>query len=295
MPEGDTLFKIREAIRPDLVGATLRRVELWGRRARSLERTVERLITTGKHLFVVLDSGEMIRTHLGMHGTWHRYRPESRWRLPRREAGCALWTDRLVLVCFRAKEIECLGARQVRSHRTLGRLGPDVLAPEFADAVDDHLDTVLERAAHFGDLEAPVVDLLLDQRIAAGIGNVYKSEALFLDGVHPNCPLGAVDESLRRKLFITARGLMMANLGGWGRTTTVDRREEREPRQRLWVYGRGGEACSRCGDAIQTERFGFGRRVTFWCERCQPLDGARRSEPASSRPSAASESNPPST
>lgn len=291
MPEGDTLFKIREAIRSDLVGSTLQRVELWGRRARSLERRVERLVTTGKHLFIVLDSGEMIRTHLGMHGTWHRYRHESRWRLPRREASCALWTDRLVLVCFRAKEVECLGARQVRSHRTLGRLGPDLLAPEFADAVDSHLETVLERAAHFGDPDAPVVDLLLDQRIAAGIGNVYKSETLFLDRVHPKRPLASVDDALRRRLFTTARDLMMANLGGWWRTTTVDRRQDPEPSQRLWVYGRGGEACSRCGGAVETERFGFGRRVTFWCEECQPLNRAPAREPVAT----VSGSSPPST
>lgn len=270
MPEGDTLFKIRESIRPDLVGKHLVRVELSGRRARSLERTVDRLITTGKHLLVMLDSGEMIRTHLGMHGTWHRYRHESRWRLPRREASCALWTDRLVLVCFRAKEVECLGARQVRAHRTLGRLGPDLLAPDFEADSEARLRTILERAAHFSEPSAPVVDLLLDQRIAAGIGNVYKSETLFLESVHPRQPVGSVEEPLRRSLFTTARDLMLANLGGWWRTTTVDRREEGEPEQRLWVYGRRGEDCSRCGSKIQVDRFGFGRRVTYWCDDCQP-------------------------
>lgn len=273
MPEGDTLFKIRETIRPDLIGEQLVRVELFGRRARSLERRVERLITTGKHLFVVLDSGEMIRTHLGMHGTWHRYRHESRWRLPRREASCALWTERMVLVCFRAKEVECLGARQVRAHRTLGRLGPDLLDSDFDDEAEDRMTTILERASHFGDPEAPVVDLLLDQRIAAGIGNVYKSETLFLESVHPRRSLASIDQPQRRRLFDTARRLMLANLGGWWRTTTVDRREQREPEQRLWVYGRGGEACSHCDTPILRERFGFGRRVTYWCERCQPGGG----------------------
>ena len=294
MPEGDTLWKIREAIRSDLVGERLERVEIAGRRARSLERRVDRLITTGKHLFVVLDSGEMIRTHLGMHGTWHRYRHGSRWRLPEREASCALWTERLVLVCFRAKEVECLAARQVRAHRTLGRLGPDLLAPDFDDDFEARMDTILERAHHFGDPGAPVVDLLLDQRIAAGIGNVYKSETLFLESVHPRDALASIDDPVRRRLFATARELMLTNLGGWWRTTTVDRRSEHEPSQRLWVYGRGGEACSNCRSTIQRAHFGFGRRVTYWCESCQPLF-ASTVDAVDARPAGVTDPIPPST
>ena len=211
---------------PDLVGQKLVRVELAGRRARSLERSVERIVTTGKHLFVALDSGEMIRTHLGMHGTWHRYRHQSSWRLPRREASCALWTERLVLVCFRAKEVECLAARQVRAHRMLGRLGPDLLASDFDEDAEARWHTILDRAAHFGDPEAPVVDLLLDQRIAAGIGNVYKSEVLFLESDSSEASDSNPSGTRRGvRLFVTARELMLANLGGWWRTTTVDRRE----------------------------------------------------------------------
>ncbi len=267
MPEGDTLFKVRESIRPDLMGQRLVRVELSGRRAPSLEHAVTRVVTTGKHLLIGLDTGEMIRTHLGMSGTWHRYRHGSAWRLPAQHASLALWTERLVLVCFRAKEVECLSERAVRAHRTLSRLGPDLLAEDFESS---WFDTIIDRSHHFGDHDAPVVDLLLDQRIACGVGNVFKNEALFLERVHPSRLLGTIDDAARRGLFLHARQLMLANLGGWWRTTTVDRRvQSTAPAERLWVYGRKDEACAECGSVISYARLGFGRRSTYWCETCQ--------------------------
>jgi endonuclease-8 len=122
------------------------------------------------------------------------------------------------------------------------------------------------------DPETIAADVLLDQRPVCGIGNVYKSEVLFLEGIPPRRSLLALaDEDLVR-LWRTARDLLRRNLGEGRRVT----RFANDPDGPHWVYGRAGRACFRCGGPIAGQRLGRAWRPTYWCDSCQ----CRRDEPA---------------
>jgi endonuclease-8 len=110
--------------------------------------------------------------------------------------------------------------------------------------------------------------VLLDQSIAAGIGNVYRSEVLFLGGVHPKAPLASLSDRTVERLFRRARALMQANLGP-GRRVTVPRRGPGAPR--LWVYKRRHRPCLRCGSTIERLALGDEARAVYFCPSCQPL------------------------
>ena len=164
MPEGDTIYKIAAAMRARLSGATIRKAWSHTHQTQTLaERRIKDVYAHGKHLFIALEGGFLLRSHLGMYGSWHRYRPSETWRKPKRQASLALWTDREVFVCFNALEVEYLRADGIRSRNLSQRLGPDLLAPEI------ELDDILRRAREFVDPESPLVDVLLDQRVACGI------------------------------------------------------------------------------------------------------------------------------
>ncbi len=277
MPEGDTIHRLAAHLAPRLEGRVLEggrladdpTVDLTGRR-------VERVEARGKHLLVHLDGEESLRSHLGMDGSWHEYARGERWRLPEAQASLVLAAGGRVFVNFLAEEVELLvrgGAREARLGR---RLGPDLAADAEVD-----LDAVVRRARALLPARAPAVDLLLDQRVAAGLGNVYKSEVLFLEGVAPRTSLGELADATLRRLYATGRRLLRANLVPGPRTT----RGELAGTGALWVYRRAGRECLRCGAAIRTARLGRGRRSTYWCPACQAPDGGagrsgNRSAPA---------------
>ncbi|MEZ5979285.1 MAG: DNA-formamidopyrimidine glycosylase family protein [Planctomycetota bacterium] len=261
MPEGDTIATIATAIAPHLEGRELVRFVLRGDPTLDLAgRRVERVEARGKHLLVGVEGGLLVRTHLGMHGSWHRYAPGESWKKPERRASLVLTTSDDVFVCFDAMEAELVREGGARVERSLGRLGPDLTA----DAEPD-LDAVVARARALHPGDAPLVDVLLDQRTACGVGNVYKSELLFLAGLHPLRELGSVEDDVLRSTWREARTLLRANLTGGPRTT----RDAADGRGRTWVYGRAGRACFRCGATVVTERLGRHRRDTFWCAVCQ--------------------------
>ena len=155
----------------------------------------------------------------------------------------------------------------MREHRTLATLGPDLLGNFDA-----------ERAlAHVRQNDArPVHEVLLDQRVMAGIGNVYKSEILFLSRVHPDTPAAALSDDQWREMIALAQKLLEANVAEGAGGQIVTYRGLRQttgrmnPADRLWVYSRGGQACRRCGTRIASRKDGDDARVTYWCPRCQP-------------------------
>ncbi len=261
MPEGDTIFQVATALRPRLVGETLRRVLLARQSgAQELEgRRVEAVTAKGKHLFIELEGGITLRSHLGLYGSWHRYPHGESWLKPARWASIVLETGREVFVCFHAREVELMRSAGLRRGDLLRRLGPDLVGPEVA------VDEVLARAREFLDPEAPLVDVLLDQRPACGIGNIYKSEVLFLAGVDPHTPLGEVSDVVLGRLYTLARELLRRNLDGGPRVTRIAAEGPR-----LWVYGRRGRPCLRCASLIRRVRSGRDLRSTYWCPRCQP-------------------------
>jgi endonuclease-8 len=260
MPEGDTLAKTAARLRPALAGHAIVRFEAPRLRgdAPALGTGIEGVEARGKHLLVHFAGGLTLRTHLRMTGSWHLYRTTERWRKPAYLARVVLGADSgWVAVCFQAPVVETF-RRDSGEPAALAELGPDLCRPEaLEDAV---LDEVVDRAARLGDPEATLGEALLDQRIAAGIGNVYKSEACFACGLDPTAPLGAVSPADRRRVWSTAAKQLQANLARAARQTHA---------AGLAVYGRRGEPCHRCGTPVRMARHGDLARSTYWCPTCQ--------------------------
>ena len=270
MPEGDTLFRTAAGLRPYLVGRRVSGARTGGPGAvPQIERIVGREITAvdalGKNLLVRFDNGLEIRTHLQMNGSWHRYRPGEPWRRPPARARLVIEVPGAVAVCFDAPVVELLEQRAESIHPSLGRLGPDLLAPDFdaGKAVRGLRDP--SRAA------TPIGEALVDQRALAGIGNVYKSEVLWLEHVAPSALVADLGDSTVGRLVATAHRLLRANAdrgGGPQRVTTGADRRAMGP---LYVYGRAGRPCRRCGTPISSARQGRELpRTTYWCPVCQP-------------------------
>ena len=258
MPEGDTLFRTAARLRPALAGHVLTRFEaprLVGDRPKVGVR-IEDVEARGKHLLVHFEGGLSLRTHLRMTGSWHLYREGERWRKAPHLARTVVGADSgWVAVCFQAPVVETYH-RQLGDPTPLASLGPDLCRP-----VDDAtLDTVLERVTQLTDERTQLGEALLDQRIAAGIGNVYKSEVCFACGVDPFTPVAALDEATRRKLWSTAARQLHANLERADRITWGSGQA---------VYGRRGQPCPRCGTPVRMRRQGEQARSTYWCPSCQ--------------------------
>jgi endonuclease-8 len=265
MPEGDTIFRSADVLRRPLLGGVVR--EAWSqprpglarvpRLSRLEGRTVESVEARGKHLLIGFSGGLWLRTHMRMRGSWHRYRVGEAWRLPESRASAMLRTDSAVAVCFDAPEVELLTARELGRHAALSTLGPDLLGRTF-DA-DEAVRRLLAAPA------TAIGEALLNQRAVAGIGNVYKSEVCFLERLDPWAPVGSVEAAALRAALSTARRLLQANLRGGARVTTG----VNAPGRSLWVYGRAGRPCRRCGTLIVGRRQGEQARMTYWCPRCQ--------------------------
>ena len=261
LPEGDTIAKLASALAPQLGGRRLLQVFLKRLAGDCLAgRVVSSVSSHGKHLLIACDNGLVLRSHLGLYGSWHSYAHNEPWRKPRRHASIVLSTAERLFVCFNAREVEILSGEGFRLDDRLHRLGPD-LAGERPE-----LWQVQRRAAELVAPATPLVDVLLDQRVAAGIGNVYKSEVLFLERLHPLSPLAALPAAGLERIYRRAWELLRRNLGGGPRVT----RFVADDQGPLWVYGRSGLPCLRCGEAVRMARLGEGLRSSYWCPRCQP-------------------------
>jgi endonuclease-8 len=231
-------------------------------------RDVERAWAVGKHLLLSFTGALVLRTHMRMNGSWHIYRPGEAWRRPRRDMRIAIGTGAFVAVAFNVQVAEWLAAEALGRSRALAPLGPDLLGQDFDRAA------AIERLRAQGRLA--IGDALLDQRALAGIGNVYKSEVCFLCGVSPLTPTASLDDDRLGALVDTARRLLRANVVDDGPGAIATCRGLRrttgrsDPAERLWVYGRSGRPCRRCGAAIRMVKHGEDARVTYLCVRCQP-------------------------
>jgi endonuclease VIII len=261
MPEGDTIHRAAAQLRSVLVGRTLTRVDLprlpppWP----AVGAEVTAVEARGKHLLVRCSDGLTLHTHQQMTGSWHLYAPGERWRKSPRAARAVLAVPSAVAVCFASPVVEVLDARAEARHPALRRLGPDLCDPG-AD-----VDEAARRLVRLSTPARTIGEALLDQRIACGVGNVYRCDVLFLHGVHPTTPVGDLDAATRRSLLTTAGELLRANLDGTSRTTVRG-----GAAGSLWVYGRGGRPCRRCGTAIASAHLGDHARLVYWCPTCQP-------------------------
>jgi endonuclease VIII len=231
---------------------------------RIVGREIRAVDSLGKNVLIRFDNGLEIRTHLQMNGTWHRYRPGERWRRPPARARLVIEVPGAVAVCFDAPVVELLEQRAEAVHPALGRLGPDLLAPTFDG------DEAVRRLRDPTRAGVSIAEALLDQRALAGIGNVYKSETLWLERVSPFAHVGELDDATLGRLVETARRLLLANASaahGPERVTTAGDRGAPGP---LYAYRRTGRPCRRCGAPIAGARQGSDLpRTTYWCPSCQ--------------------------
>lgn len=258
MPEGDTIHRTAATLHRALGGRIVSAVDGHAEAADPslVDLRVEDVVARGKHLLIRFDDGRALHTHCGMTGSWHVYRPGERWRKPPRRATVVLHTSEWVAVCFSAPV-----ARLVDAAIDVRRLVPGGLGPDLTDG-DADLEEATRRLT-----ASPAIPLgvaLLQQSRVAGIGNVYKSEVLFLRGLDPFATTETLDAAATRALVETAARLLQANLRGTARVTRID-----APGERLWVYGRSGRPCHRCQTLIAMRRQGLHGRSTYYCPTCQ--------------------------
>ncbi len=265
MPEGDTIHRAANRMRPALEGHALTRFEaarLVGDRP-EVGETIVSVEARGKHLLIGFSGGLVLRTHMKMTGSWHLYREGERWRKGAHLARAIVGADSgWLAVCFQAPVVETFH-RSAREPDPLAGLGPD-LTGESPD-----LDAVMARVALIAEPGTEVADALLDQRVAAGIGNVYKSEVLFLHGIDPFTRVADLDEARLREVYDTAHRLLRANLHTSRRVTY---------RGGTGVYGRKDQPCLRCGTIIRMRRQGPMARSTYWCPECQTPENTSEQE-----------------
>jgi endonuclease-8 len=272
MPEGDTIYRAAAAMDRALAGRVVTRFEcvypavmrIADDRA-IIGRTIESVSARGKHLLVAFSGDLVLRTHMRMNGSWHLYRSGLKWQRPARDMRVLVEAGGVEAVGFNVPVAELLTGRDLARHPQLNALGPDLLAPAF-DAAD------AARRMRARGREA-VGDALLNQRVLAGVGNVFKSEILFLAGIDPFTPVAALSDADIERLIAISREQLAANVLTRSQTLTpsIGRRTTRslDPNKKLWVYGRGGKFCRRCGTRILARKTGLDARLTYWCPKCQ--------------------------
>lgn len=259
MPEGDTVWRTARSLDRALGGHDLTRTDFRVPELATVDLAGERVVGTvarGKHLLTRIGDRHTLHTHLKMEGSWHLYRPQSRWRRPTHQARVVLDTLDWQAVGFELGVVELLDRDDEAS--VVGHLGPDLLGPDW----DGDVATANLLAAP----DRPLIEALLDQRNLAGVGNLYANELCFLAGVPPTAPVAAVPDLPR--LVRRAKSLLEANKERVEQTTTGDLRAGR----RTWVYRRDRTGCGRCGGRVEVAMTGpAGReRATYRCPRCQP-------------------------
>ena len=235
---------------------------------------VERVEARGKWLLIHFSGGGTLITHMLMSGSWHIYRHGERWQQPRTNMRIVIENSDFVTVGFRVPVAEMHTAQSLMRDRRIPNPAMDVLSPEF------NAEEAIRRVAVLGNEE--IADVLLHQEVLAGVGNVFKSEICFVTGLNPFCRVSALTQEQVRAAIAAAQKLVGANVlvdsgdtivtyGGRQRRTT----HESDPSASLWVYGRNGEPCRKCGERVRRRIQGPDARVTFWCQRCQPMpDGS---------------------
>ena len=256
MPEGDTVWRAARHLDQTLTGQVLTGTDFRVPAYATLDlagRPVVGTTARGKHLLTRIGDQHTLHTHLKMEGSWHLYRPETRWRRPAHQARVVLRTDTWVAVGFSLGITEVVAREDEES--VVGHLGPDLLGPGW-----DEDEAVRRLLADPGREVGPA---LLDQRNLAGVGNMYMAELCFLAGVHPATPVAAVPDL--RRLVRRAKQVLEVNKERIEQATTGDLRRGRTH----WVYPRAGQPCRRCGTRIVTAD--LAGREAFWCPRCQPV------------------------
>jgi len=281
MPEGDTIFRTARNLGRALEGKPVTSFHStfpWLMRFNDdtplAGQTVEKVEARGKWLLMHFSGGGILASHLLMNGRWHIYRRGERWQLARIHMRILIENEQYEAVGFRVP------VARMHTQQSLVR-DLRVAVPE-----NDLLRTEFDAAAALKRLMArggeSIADALLDQSVLAGVGNVFKSEICFVNGLHPFRAVGTLTRDEAAAAIATAQKLLRANVLEDSSDTIVTYRGQQrrtthnsDPSESLWVYGRAGEPCRRCGESIRRRIQGMDARVTFWCPQCQPMpDGS---------------------
>jgi endonuclease-8 len=277
VPEGDTIFRTARSLSRALVGKPITGfrsnyplITRFHDDTPLTGQQVERVESRGKWLLIHFSGGGILVTHMLMSGSWHIYRPGDRWQQPPANMRIVIETSTCQAVGFRVPVAQMHTARSLARDRRIPQAANDVLSAEF------NPESAAQRLRNYAHEE--IGDVLLHQELLAGVGNVYKSEICFVNGINPFCKVSALNADQLDALVHSAQCLMSANVleesgnvivtyRGQNRRTTY----EPDPGASLWVYGRSSEPCRRCGERVRRRIQGPQARVTFWCQNCQPM------------------------
>jgi len=282
MPEGDTIYRTARALQRAIGGKSVTGFETALAKLarvnddRSLVgRAIEKVESRGKWCLIYLSGDLILVTHMLMSGSWHLYRTGERWQMGRSQMRVVIRTADWEAVAFNVQVAEFHTVRSLERSRQVPKLGPDILSKSFT--VEGGVERL--RAYAQENPESNVADVLLNQRVLAGLGNVYKSEVAFSARVNPFRAMRTITLREMEAMVDFAQRYMQANVvdgkrygivsyAGNRRTTHAMNREER-----LWVYRRQGRECRRCGASVQMRKQGTQARSTYWCPECQPWVG----------------------
>jgi endonuclease VIII len=287
MPEGDTIFRSARTLHRAVAGSTVTDFQTAYAQLASVDdqtpvngRTTEKVESRGKWLLVYFSGDLILVTHMLMRGSWHIYRRGERWQRSRVHMRIVIQTEKHEAVAFDVPVAQFYTQQSLARHPAMVCVGPDLAVTSFSQA-DASARLLAEPGEEIGNA-------LLNQRVIAGIGNVFKSEICFVCGINPFRPvaslsdsdISALSDSDISALLDASHRLMQANIRehapGGIVTYTGPRRTTRanDPAARLWVYRREGRECRRCGTTILMRKQGTGARSTYWCPQCQPAQAA---------------------
>jgi endonuclease-8 len=251
--EGDAIYRMAATLRTALIGRPMVDFDAPGLDGVQPQSggTIEEVRSHGRTIELVWDDGVVLETRLRPFGAWHVYRPEERWRRSGQRMRAVIDVGDWLAVCFGAV-VESYRDYDPRRHPMLGRIGPD-LSREDAD-----LDECVTRMTSYPERDESIAEVLLDQRVMVGLGNVYRCEILWACEIHPWAAIGELKAAECRELVELA-----------AETLRTNRIAERAGSSELAVYGRQGQPCTRCGDLVKVTHHGEAHRVLYWCPGCQ--------------------------
>lgn len=283
MPEGDTIYRSARALQKALGGNVVTGFQTQIATLASVAdskgisgRTVEKVEARGKWCLMYFSGDLILVTHMLMSGSWHIYRVGERWRVPRSSVRCEITAGDFVALAVNVPVAAFHTARSLERYSQVPKLGVDILGEAYS--TDAGVKALKEYGA--GHPEAEVGVTLLNQRVMAGLGNVYKSEVPFAAGVNPFRQMRTLSERELQVMADVSGRYMRANVNNGSSTTGGDaivtyagnRRTTHNMNagERLWVYGRQGQECRRCGALVMMRKQGEQARSTYWCPVCQP-------------------------
>ncbi|MGI4852530.1 MAG: Fpg/Nei family DNA glycosylase [Janthinobacterium lividum] len=282
MPEGDTIYRSARALAKVLTGRIVTKFDTGYAHLATVNddrpvvgRMVEKVEANGKWLLMHFSGDLILVSHMLMSGSWHIYKTGEKWWSPKKAMRAFIEVEGWQAVAFNVPVAEFHTADTLARKSSVPKLGPDILSDGYT--AESGVDAL--RARSQSHPEDEIANVLLNQRVLAGLGNVYKSEVAFAARVHPFRQMSTITEAEMLQMADVSQRYMKANiLDGSGdgiitysgnRRTTNNANEK----NRLWVYGRRGLECRRCGGTVEYRKQGPGARSTYWCPDCQPWIG----------------------